>query len=180
MVFKLDIYMSKEKYIFEDHKPEYKDFFITEKKKLIKIIGSKVKIEHVGSTAILGLGGKGILDIAIGVLKSKMQDIKTELETEYTFSQEYSTSERLYFKKQYTYKNKTRRVHLHLIELGGEEWNQFIAFRDYLNKHPKIVEEYSNIKKEAVNESLEGEKYRAYKYKFIVNTIDKALKYFDK
>lgn len=172
--------MSKQKYIFREYDYEYKSFFILEKKKLEKIIGFEAQIEHVGSTAVPELGGKGILDIAIGVVKSEIQNIKNKLEKEYTYSEEYSTSERFYFKKLYPHKNDFRRVHIHLVELGGKEWNQFIAFRDYLNKHPEVLKEYSKIKKEAVKKSLEGEKYREYKHKFIIDILKKALDEFKK
>ena len=62
------------KYIFKRYDPKYKDFFNSEKRKLLKVIGL-IKIEHAGSTAVPGLGGKGIIDIAIGTAKSKIATI---------------------------------------------------------------------------------------------------------
>ena len=61
---------------------EYQNFFVLEKKKIAKTLGLTAKIEHIGSTAIPGLGGKGILDIAVGVLKSKIVESKKKLEKE--------------------------------------------------------------------------------------------------
>ena len=60
--------MNMDKYVFRDHSPKYKSFFEFERKKIAKIL-LKAKVEHVGSTAISGLGGKGIIDIMIGVPK---------------------------------------------------------------------------------------------------------------
>ena len=50
-----------QKYVFRKYDPEYRAFFTSEKKKIAKALGS---------TAIPHLGGKGILDIAVGSLRS--------------------------------------------------------------------------------------------------------------
>ena len=44
----------------------FKSIFKREKKKLIGAIG-KCEINHIGSTAVPGLGGKGIIDIMIAL-----------------------------------------------------------------------------------------------------------------
>ncbi|NGX48826.1 MAG: hypothetical protein K940chlam5_00418 [Candidatus Anoxychlamydiales bacterium] len=46
------------KYIFAKADPTFKALFKEEKKRLKKIVKSKVSIEHIGSTAVAGLGGK--------------------------------------------------------------------------------------------------------------------------
>lgn len=53
------------KYVFRPYDPIFPKLFIKEKNRLKKFLGRTVLIEHVGSTAIPGLGGKGIIDIAI-------------------------------------------------------------------------------------------------------------------
>lgn len=56
------------KYVFRRYNSKYELLFNKEKAKLKKIL-PKAKIEHVGSTAVKGLGGKGIIDISIIVPK---------------------------------------------------------------------------------------------------------------
>ncbi len=88
-----------QKYVFRKYSSKYKDFFNSEKKKIIKNIDSKSKIEHVGSTVIPGLGGKGIVDIAIGVSKLELMKVKNKLEkASYKFSKTASCPERLFLK----------------------------------------------------------------------------------
>ena len=138
-----------QKYIFKKYNSEYQRFFVSEKKKIVKILDLTANIEHIGSTAVPNLGGKGILDIIVGVSKLKVVEAKKKLEeNSYQFCEKASYPERLFFKIDYLCKNKERRVHLHLIEFNGQEWKKIISFRDYLLKYPDAVRQYTKIKKE--------------------------------
>lgn len=167
-----------QKYVFRKYNPEYRAFFASEKKKIVKILGSTAKIEHVGSTAIPDLGGKGILDIVVGVSKSKIAETKKKLEeTGYEFREKASYPERLFFRRDYSYKNRKRRIHIHLTKFNGQDWKEMIGFRNYLLKHHDTVEQYVKIKKAAVKKALgNGGKYRKHKGKFIENILRKVLK----
>ena len=167
-----------QEYVFRKYNPEYRTFFTSEKKKIAKALGSTAKIEHMGSTAIPGLGGKGIVDIAVGVSKSKMAKVKKKIEEAgYEFREKAGTPERLFFRREYSYKNRKRRIHIHLTEFGGKDWKEMIAFRESLLKHSELVEQYVKIKKEGFKKALgNGEKYRKHKEKFIENILRKALK----
>lgn len=167
-----------QKYVFRKYNPDYRAFFASEKKKIIKILGSTAKIEHIGSTAIPNLGGKGILDIAVGVSKSKMAGAKEKLEEAgYEYREKASYPERLFFRRDYSYKNRKRRIHIHLTKFNGQDWKEMIGFRNYLLKHHDVVEQYIKIKKEAVKKVLgDGEKYRKHKEKFIEDILRRVLK----
>ncbi len=87
-----------DKYIFRKHSKDYKVLFKKERKKLEKALGKSIIIEHIGSTSIHGLGGKGIIDILISGKKSKIKGISRTLqETDYEFRQKASTKYRLFF-----------------------------------------------------------------------------------
>ena len=125
-----------QKYVFRKYNPEYRIFFTSEKKNIAKALGSIAKIEHIGSTAIPGLGGKGILDIVVGVSKSKLLEAKKKLENAgYEFREKASCPERLFFRIDYSYKNRKRRIHIHLTKFNSQSWKEFIGFRYYLLKH---------------------------------------------
>ena len=117
-----------QKYIFKKYNPEFKDFFILEEGKINKVLSDfGIKVEHIGSTAIPGLGGKGIIDILIGSLPSDLLKIKVKLENwSYEFREKASYPDRLFFRIDYPYVTENRRVHIHLLEFNGEEWNDFI------------------------------------------------------
>jgi GrpB-like predicted nucleotidyltransferase (UPF0157 family) len=169
--------MTYQKYKFEKYDSRYPKLFIKEKRKLIKILPKNIRIEHVGSTAVLGLGGKGIIDIAIKTPKNKLhQFISKLIKLGYDYNLEHSGNDkRIFLQKKIKYGGNERRVHIHLT-LDNRFWDSFILFRNYLINYDKERAKYAQIKKEAVRYAKgEGKKYRAYKEKFIKNLMTKAI-----
>jgi len=166
-----------QKYVFRRYVSEYVTFFTLEKRRLRKALGPFAKIQHVGSTAIVGLGGKGILDVLVGVPKAKFKEAKKKLEkARYEFRERASTPDRFFFRRNIRHKKGNRRVHIHLTTCDGKDWKEMIGFCDYLSKHPDAVEEYARLKKEAVKKARGiGELYRKHKESFIKNIVKKAL-----
>lgn len=123
----------------------------------------------MGSTAITGLGGKGIIDIAIAVNKLDIDTVTQQLQSlGYEFRPTYSTPDRAYF---IIYlpdpEEKTRRYHIHLTYPESNDWQGLLGFRDYLRNHPEEVQEYAKLKKKAAFEAdQDGEKYRNLKEPF--------------
>lgn len=126
----------------------------------LKNIFPTADIEHFGSTAIPGVGGKGVIDIYVSTQKDKIDDVSKGLGKD---GYEYKESggvpgERLFFKRWVRYPDGHRQLfHLHLANLGSLDMKQCLAFRDFLRHHPLLAEEYSNIKHKAV---LAAKRYR--------------------
>jgi GrpB-like predicted nucleotidyltransferase (UPF0157 family) len=154
------------KYIFKSYSKVFPELFEQEKKRILAHIKTGLKIEHVGSTAIPDLGGKGIIDIAIAVNKQDMDSISKQLQyLGYELKLPFSTKERLYF---IIYlpdpEEKTRRYHIHLTYPENIEWKEFLEFRDYLRNHPRELKEYAELKSLAVLKAdNEGKLYRKFK-----------------
>ncbi|HCC67818.1 TPA: hypothetical protein DEP90_01220 [Patescibacteria group bacterium] len=167
-----------QKYVFRKYSPKYRDFFVCEKEKLVRALGLTVKIEHVGSTAIPNLGGKGIIDIVVGISHSKLSEAKKILEKlDYIFSTTAGSPDRLFFKRDYPYRGRKRRVHIHLTKFNSKDWKEMIGFREYLLMHPEIVKQYARIKKNAVKEaSGDGKRYKQFKDAFVENITKEALR----
>lgn len=169
--------IQKNKYKFIKYSKDFPNLYKKEKDKLMKILPKDVKMEHIGSTSVPGLGGKGIVDITIAVKKGKNKIKNILLEKKYEIMPNASGDDRISFKKIYKNKRKTRRVHVHLTAHDGKEWKGVIAFRDYLIKHSHIAKEYAKIKKEAVKIAKgEGKLYRKHKEAFIKKITKLALK----
>lgn len=129
-------------------------------------IHNLIDIQHVGSTAVPGLGGKGIIDIAIAVAKEDMDSATQQLqELGYEFRPTYSTPERHYFVSFLPDpEEQTRRYHIHLTFPASNDWKGLIEFRDYLRTHPEALQEYAELKQRAVHEAnQDGEMYRKIK-----------------
>tara|TARA_Y100000310_G_scaffold84307_1_gene81128 strand:- start:126 stop:650 length:525 start_codon:yes stop_codon:yes gene_type:complete len=169
------------KYSFNKYSEKYKQLFNREKTKLKRIF-PRLKIEHVGSTAIPGLGGKGIIDIAIKIPRNKLNESLKKLEgLKYEHSKNHPKNvNRVFLQRKIRHGGKERRVHVHLV-FDNEFWESFIVVRDYLRNHNKKCKEYIKIKKEAIKHAKgEGEKYRGYKNSFLKKILKLALKEYPK
>jgi len=164
------------KYVFKSYDRNFPKLYNKEKRKLKRILPKNSKIEHIGSTAIPRLGGKGIIDIIIGVNKKDIDKVKNKLIKEkFKFKEKAGGKNRLFFEKSYKYKGKERRVHLQLTYFNSYIWKSAINFRECLGANKKAREEYTKIKKRAVKIAKQkGEIYRKYKKKFIKNILNKS------
>ena len=155
-----------QKYVFKPYSDFFPLIFSKEKERITSFLPKGSYVEHVGSTSVPGLGGKGIIDIAISVDKSEMDRSKTLLqELGYEFRPSFSTQDRFYFVIYLPDSEEDfRRYHIHLTYKFSKEWKTLVAFRDYLIAHPKAMEEYAQTKKQAAMIANEdGDTYRKLK-----------------
>lgn len=154
------------KYVFKPYSKIFPELFQKEKERISPNLKEALAIEHVGSTSIPGLGGKGIIDIAISVSKEKIEHASQILQRlGYEYRPTFSTPDRFYF---ITYladsEEGNRRYHIHLTYPSSKEWTELIGFRDYLRTHPEAVDEYATIKRQAADmANQDGEQYRKMK-----------------
>ncbi len=162
----LDTLQKKKKYIYKPYSKIFPDLFQKERNRIVSSLTNALAIEHVGSTAIPNLGGKGIIDIAISVAQQEMElSCKMLQNLGYEFRPSFSTPDRFYF---ITYlsdpEEGSRRYHIHLTYPDSKEWQELIGFRNYLKIHPEAVDEYARIKQQAANAAhQDGEQYRKMK-----------------
>jgi GrpB-like predicted nucleotidyltransferase (UPF0157 family) len=128
--------------------PLWPSFFAREREALLRLFrGAMVEIEHIGSTAVPGLGGEPAIDILLGVLELRQaQDRILALEGQgyRALSQlESESSEHRIFAKETEGQSS---FHLHVVEMRGEFWRHFLLFRDYLKAHQKMIREYHELK----------------------------------
>ena len=102
------------------------------------------RISHIGSTAIHGIWAKDIVDVLIEI--SEDADIE---EAAYAmerngFIRMSAETNRISLNKGYTKAGFADKVyHIHIRYTGD---NDELYFRDYLNEHPQIAEEYESLK----------------------------------
>jgi len=123
--------------------------FDKEKKKISKVI-ENYDIYHIGSTAVEGLGGKGIIDIMIGVNNwEEAKDIAKKLK-KIGFKHVHRKIERgkLFLSKHQ--KATLDNVHVHIVKKGSKVYKELLSFRDYLRKNKKEAQEYFRLKTEVL------------------------------
>lgn len=142
-----------EKIEVAEHNQKWKQKYTDEINSLKqKALLSTLEYEHIGSTAIPKIKAKPIIDIIAGTRSFPPEkDIIKELEESgYTYMQEMSVPDRLYF-----IKRGTENFNLHVMAFKGSVWNDDILFRDYMIRHPKEAQKYSDLKEEILKSGVE-------------------------
>lgn len=144
-----------------------KQRFDDEKRKIKNLISNTIVIEHVGSSAI-GIGGKNIIDILIGVSsKQEMEKIMDILVRNGYFEGNDSHDDRIFLASR-AEETKEGDFHIHICPLHSESYNDFIILRDFLIANPKIAKEYFEKKHEfAKKANYDRKKYKSLKSEYI-------------
>jgi len=153
------------KFVYRSYSFLFPELFEAEKARLLEM-GIHSNIEHVGSTAIQGLGGKGIIDILIGTSKEAMSAISRVLQDHgYEYHTRFSTEDRyFFFKDREDPLEDLRRYHIHLTFIGSKQWIELLEFRDCLNASSELKEEYALLKQKAADlANQDGKVYMAIK-----------------
>lgn len=167
------------KYIFKPYNKNFPMLFEKEKQRIIAGVKEDIAIEHIGSTAVPNLGGKGIIDIAIAAEKENIGIVSKKLQKlGYEFKPHTSTADRLFFQIDLPdSEEEIRRYHIHLTYLNSKDWEEMISFRDYLRNHPKEAKKYAESKKKAAKNANEDKnEYMKLKEPAIKDILDKLLK----
>jgi GrpB-like predicted nucleotidyltransferase (UPF0157 family) len=165
------------RYVFKPYHSIFPELFEKEKYRLREILGDEVQIEHFGSTAVPGLGGKGIIDIAIPVESEKLQEISQKVrKAGYIHQPNDGNSHRIvHIIDLEDPIEGERRYHLHVVDTDSEQYINSILLRDFLRAHPAEREQYARIKEEAVNlNKTNKEEYLSYKGPVIMGILRKA------
>jgi GrpB-like predicted nucleotidyltransferase (UPF0157 family) len=162
--------------IIGDYDPRWPVVYEAERKRIQEGIGGlALAVEHIGSTAVPGLGAKPIIDIMVGLrgLVDAKECMVPLGDIGYRYVPEYEASipDRRFFRKY----QADGRFHLHMVEIGRDIWNRHLLFRDFLRRNPDEAIRYCELKKElAVKFKTNREAYTEAKTSFIESTIIKA------
>lgn len=164
------------KYAFREYSSEYPRLFQIERERIEHALRVPALVEHIGSTAVVGLGGKGILDIGIGVAPQDRLAGREQLsQAGYEYRAKASTDSRDFLRADYFDGRDVSRVHIHMLGWSEPEWTQLLRFRDYLRHHPTIAREYADSKMRAAREADgNGSKYKALKETVLQKVIQLA------
>lgn len=134
-----------------------------------------VAFHHIGSTSVVGLKAKPIIDMLIEVARVEALDdeVETMVGLGYHPWGENGIAGRRYFSKG----SAQERTHnLHAFGTGDGNLARHLAFRDYLRAHPDVATEYGALKSRlaaAANNDIEV--YMQGKHAFIVEHEARAL-----
>ena len=162
-----------------DYQDDYVKIYNIERDNLKDIYGYRIKqIDHVGSTAIIGIKSKPIIDILIQT--DDLEEFKkfTEENVEgatYTVKKEPTMGGDYLIRKEEDGKVK---AFIHVYKTGDMNGITSIMFRDYMNNHEEERKKYEALKMD-LYEKYKGDSdrhnYTYGKVEYIKSVIAKAL-----
>ena len=131
------------------YSPLWPATFEIEKQRLLAIFGADaVLVEHIGSTAVPGLGTKPVIDVMMGapVLSVVERRIPELVAGGYRYVPEFERAvpQRRYFVKPQGHPGSFL---LHAVLLDSPFWKEHLAFRDALRERPGLAVEYWQLKR---------------------------------
>ena len=157
------------------YNPNWKDMYKEESEKIKNVLSDIIiDIHHIGSTAIPGIKAKPVIDILVEVKNIEEVDKYNHKMKElgYEAMGEYGIPKRRFFRRG----GVKRTHHIHIFQLGNEEIERHINFKEYLIAHPDKAREYSKLKEKLANKyTYDVENYTNGKSDFI-KEIDKKAK----
>jgi len=160
--------------------PRWPRLYREEKRRILEAVGQKVMVvEHIGSTAVPGLGAKPIVDIMAGVLQSAdagdclppLQPLGYDDVTPQPGNPEWYCC-----LGKYTHApEKATPYHLHLVRFMSDHWERHLLFRDFLRTHAEVAQQYYELKKKlAAEHGSDREGYTEAKTSFIESVVLQA------
>ncbi|MFA9465696.1 MAG: GrpB family protein [Velocimicrobium sp.] len=157
--------MRTKKVIVLEYDDKWKENFNRIKKELEAVLKKlPISIEHVGSTSVVGLAAKPIIDIDI-IIKNN-SDLEEAIKRLSTIGYIHEGNLGIKNREAFRYEGKEHLQvhHIYVCPENSEELKRHIIFRDYLRKNLDAVEYYSRVKKEGANLYPNNiEKYIEYK-----------------
>jgi GrpB-like predicted nucleotidyltransferase (UPF0157 family) len=127
-------------------------------------------VEHIGSTAVPGLGSKPIVDIMVAVPALDLEAPNIAIATlGYESLGEAGVSGRRYFRKR-----APQSFNVHFALLDGALWRANLALRDYLRSHPAAARVYEAQKRAAARRAPTLLAYSALKATVIAKLLARA------
>ena len=154
--------------------PNWDYIFAQEAHSLASALGREnvVSIQHFGSTAIVGMMAKPVIDIIIGLRIYRLDDddFNKLSRLNYQFIEQSPYCQRFYFQKRV----KTK-INLSITSFNSDMWKDCLGVRDYLRVHPTEKNEYINKKIDAIKTGhLTISHYSVYKLEFLKKLTHKA------
>ncbi len=158
-----------------DYDPAWAARFEAEADRLHEALGDlALRIEHVGSTAVVHLAAKPVIDILVSVADLEPVDAyRLPLEA---IGHTFTTMPFPYFHRPDTWPHTH---HIHVRVAGSDDERRMLAFRDWLRSHPADRREYEVLKRSLARHAdpstPEGRyEYSKAKTEFILGILDRA------
>jgi len=133
--------------LLSPYSPLWPAIFAVEARALERLLDDGVRVEHIGSTAVPGLGAKPIVDIMVGAPDLAFVDARIPHLVahgyQYVAEFERAMPQRRYFRRT---DGQPGHFHVHAVVLDSAFWRSHLAFRDALRADAALAARYWKLK----------------------------------
>lgn len=129
--------------VMAEHDPQWAEQYEVERDRIVGALGSgALRIDHIGSTSVPGLGAKPIIDIDLSVADPDDEAAYVPaLEAAGYVLRVREPGHRML-------RTSARDVHVHVCAIGSEWERRHLMFRDWLRARPDDRVLYESVKRE--------------------------------
>jgi GrpB-like predicted nucleotidyltransferase (UPF0157 family) len=126
--------------------PDWGELFAAERERLLAALDDPaVAVEHIGSTAIPGMPGKPVLDVAVGLPPGASLTPRARASlAELGFSRLRRRRGRAYLVR-----SDPPACVLHVLDRDGTWWRRQLLLRDAMRADPALAAAYAEVKRQA-------------------------------
>jgi GrpB-like predicted nucleotidyltransferase (UPF0157 family) len=128
-----------------DYDPSWSVKYETWRQRIVEVLPSYARVEHVGSTSVPGLAAKPIIDIQVSVADIDDEASYVPALESVGIVLRARDDVRRYLRRE---EDGERVIHLHVCELGSEWERDHLDFRDHLRSSERARQRYSDLKRQ--------------------------------
>jgi GrpB-like predicted nucleotidyltransferase (UPF0157 family) len=116
------------------------------------LVGLALGVEQIGSSSVIGLLAKPIIDIAVGIaVDQELPPVRERLEAAgWIYRGDAGANGGHVFVLEA--RPWHRVAHIHVVTFDGEQWHQYLLFRDLLRRDPAARAQYESAKHQVAAE----------------------------
>jgi GrpB-like predicted nucleotidyltransferase (UPF0157 family) len=142
-------------------------------KKLIHQKLPGVRVEHVGSSSVPGIGGRNALDIVVPADEKDHETFREKLSGLGFYKSPWEHFMPVQV-GMFEYKSKDYPVLLYVMSGETQHFKGLLMYRDYMRSHPEDAKSYDMKKQEVINSGKTGnDQYQEAKTPFILSMVEK-------
>jgi GrpB-like predicted nucleotidyltransferase (UPF0157 family) len=130
-----------------EYDPRWPSWYAHDAAELTRALGGRLfGLEHFGSTAVVGLSAKPVIDILLAPVAwpLTLDDHSALKKLGYEYFGEAGIPGREYFRRR-----AEHATNLAVVQWAGPLWNDNLAIRDYLRSHHDVASRYAESKRVA-------------------------------
>jgi GrpB-like predicted nucleotidyltransferase (UPF0157 family) len=118
----------------------------------VTLVGLVAGVEQIGSSSVIGLLAKPIIDIAVGITADReLPPLRERLETSgWIYRGDAGANGGHVFVLEA--RPWHRVAHIHVVPFDGEQWRKYLLFRDLLRRDPAACAQYETVKQQVAAE----------------------------